>query len=143
MPEITDFDSFLETARAQPEPQRLLFILAKSVLPEDADQAEIERYHAGAGGALLPVMYVDKSPEEVTGFDMLVEESRQMGEDWHIMLTAALPGSGGEPPSQSSVEDAFSLIIKTIHAGGDLSTFLAFDRDGDPVQFSPTTRPIA
>lgn len=136
MAEISDFDSYLDTARRQPEPQRLLFVFAKAVLPEDHDEAEAARFQAGEGGALLPVMYVDKRPDEVTGFDALVQESRQMGEDWHIVLTAALGGRGGEPPSDQRVEDAFNSIIGTIHAGGDLSNLLAFDREGVPLTFA-------
>lgn len=136
MTEITDFDSYLAAARGQREPQRLLFVFAKAVLPEDHDDAEAERFRAGQGGGLLPVMYVDKHPDEVAGFDGLVQESRQMGEDWHIVLTAALGGRGGEPPSDQRVDDAFNSIIGAIHAGGDLSNLLAFDREGVPLTFA-------
>lgn len=137
MSEITDFDSFLAAAREQAEPQRLLFVLVKTVLPEDADEAEKARFEAGQGGGLLPVMYVDKRPDEVKSFDALAEESRAMGEDWNIVLAGALAGQEGEPPSDDDVEHAFSSIIKNIHAGGDLSGLLAFDRDGDPLRFEP------
>lgn len=135
MNEITDFDSFLAAARAQDEPQRLLFVFVKTVLPEDAGEAEAARYEQGRGGGLLPVMYVDKRPDEVAGFDALREESRQQGEDWDMVLAAALAGGGDTPPSDDDVEQAFSSIIKNIHAGGDLSGLIAFDRDGDPLQF--------
>lgn len=132
---ITDFDSFLAAAREQDEPQQLLFVFVKTMLPDDADEAEAARYEQGRGGGLLPVMYVDKHPDEVTGFDALREESRQQGGDWDIVLAAALAGRGGTPPSHDDAEQAFSSIIKNIHAGGDLSNMIAFDRDGDPVRF--------
>ena len=135
MSEITDFDSFLAVARQQAEPQRLLFVLVKTVLPEDATETEKARFEAGQGGGLLPVMYVDKRPGEVSDFGQLLEESRQMGEDWNILLAGALTGRGGQPPSDEDVDEAFSSIIKNIHAGGDLSGLLAFDRDGDPLHF--------
>ena len=135
MIEISDFDSFLQAAREQPESQRLLFVLVKTVLPEDADATETARFEAGQGGGLLPVMYVDKDPEGVNGFQALVEESRQMGEDWNILLAGALTGRNGQPPSQEDVDEAFSSIIKQIHAGGDLSGLLAFHRDGTPLHF--------
>lgn len=137
MTEIRDFDSFLAAADEQPEPQRLLFVFVKTVLPEDADEAEVARYEAGRGGGLLPVMYVDKQPGEVTDFAALREESRQQGEDWQIVLAAALMGGDGHVPTDEDVDRAFSSIIKNIHAGGDLSGMVAFDRDGDPVQFMP------
>lgn len=136
MTEITDFDSYLAAARGQPEPQRLLFVFVKTVLPEDHDEAEAARYREGRGGGLLPVMYVDKGPDEVAGFDALAQESRQMGEDWHIVLTAALAGRHGEAPSEERVQETFDSIIRTIHAGGDLSGLLAFDRDGEPLVFT-------
>ncbi|WP_070987532.1 hypothetical protein [Halofilum ochraceum] len=135
MTEIVDFDSFLEIAQASDEPQRLLFIFLKVALPEDATEEERQRYEQGNGGGLMPVMYVDKAPGELTDFSGLVEESRAMGEDWQMVLAAALVGEGG-PPSDSAVEDAFSGLIKTVHAGGDLSSMLAFDREGDPVIFN-------
>jgi len=141
MTEITDFDSYLSAARAQPTPQRLLFVFVKAILPEDHDAAEAARYQAGAGGGLLPVMYVDKRPRDIHDFAALVEESRAMSEDWHIMLSAALAGRSGEIPSDEQVDEAFDSMIKTIHAGGDLSGFLAFDRDGQPVQFVPGSGP--
>ena len=135
MTEIVDFDSFLEIAQASNEPQRLLFVFLKVALPEDASEAERQRYDQGNGGGLVPVMYVDKDPGEVQGFSGLTEESQAMGEDWQMVLAAALVGEG-EPPSESSVEDAFSRIIQTVHAGGDLSSMLACDREGDPVIFN-------
>lgn len=137
MATITDFDSYIAAAHGQPEPQRLLFVFVKTVLPEDHDEGEAARFRAGQGGALLPVMYVDKAPREVAGFDALAQESRQMGEDWHIVLTAALAGRHGENPSEERVQEAFDSIIRTIHAGGDLSGLLAFDRDGEPLTFTP------
>lgn len=137
MAEITDFDSYIAAAHGQPEPQRLLFVFVKTVLPEDHDEAEAARFRAGRGGGLLPIMYVDKRPEEVEGFDALAQESLQMGADWHIVLTAALAGQRGREPADERVQEAFDSIIRTIHAGGDLSGLLAFDRDGAPLVFGP------
>jgi hypothetical protein len=135
MTEIVDFDSFLEIAQASDEPQRLLFIFLKVALPEDATEEERQRFEQGNGGGLMPVMYVDKAPGELESFAGLAEESRAMGEDWQMVLAAALVGDGG-PPSDNEVEEAFSGLIKTVHAGGDLSAMLAFDREGDPVIFN-------
>lgn len=133
--EITDFASLLSMAGAQPEPQRLLFVFVKVVLPEDHDEAEAERYREGRGGALLPVMHVDKDVPDLNDFDQLVTESQQMGEDWHMVLVAAMPGENGQPPSATQSDEALDAMVKTIHAGGDLSRYLAFDRQGNPVQF--------
>ncbi len=131
---ITDFDSFLAAARAQPEPQRLLFVFAKTILPADADAAEAARYEAGQGGGLLPVTCVEKHPDEVAGFEALREESRRHGDDWQILLAGALAGRDGR--ADEDVDRAFDSIIRNVHAGGDLSGLLAFDRDGDPLRFT-------
>lgn len=136
MTEIVDFDSFLSIAHAGDEPQRLLFVFVKAALPEDATEAERQRYEQGLGGGLMPVMYVDKAPAEVADFSALVEESRSMGGDWDMVLAAALVGPDGRLPSGDEVEQAFTGIIQNIHAGGDLSHLLAFDREGNPVVFS-------
>jgi hypothetical protein len=134
MPEIVNFDSFLGHAHGSDEPQRLLFIFVRVELPEDATEEERRRYEAGQGGGLVPVMYVDKAPEEVMDFSSLVEESQARGEEWHMVLAAALVGEGA-PPAAAEVEETFNGIIQTVHTGGDLSSLLAFDREGDPVVF--------
>ncbi|MDZ7827935.1 MAG: hypothetical protein U5K33_00135 [Halofilum sp. (in: g-proteobacteria)] len=136
MNEITDFDSFLEAVHQSDEPQRLLFVFVKVALPEDATEAERRRYEEGMGGGLMPVMYVDKGPGDIADFAALVEESRAMGEHWDMVLAAALVGPDGRQPSQAEIDQAFNGIIQNIHAGGDLSNLLAFDREGDPVIFT-------
>lgn len=136
MTEITDLDSFLQIANAGDEPQRLLFVFVKVALPEDATEAERRRYEEGMGGGLMPVMYVDKGPGEIGDFAALMEESRAMGEHWDMVLAAALVGPDGRQPSQAEVDQAFNGIIQNVHAGGDLSNLLAFDREGDPVIFT-------
>ncbi len=136
MTEIIDFESFLEAARQQAEPQRLLFVFLKAVLPEDYDAEQESRFQSGEGGALLPVMYVDKTLEEVPSFHALVEESRQMGETWQLVLVAAMAGRDGRVPSSEAADDALKTMVKTVHAGGDLSAYLAFNAEGEPVRFS-------
>jgi hypothetical protein len=49
--EIATYDDLLRAARAQAEPQRLLFVFAKAVLPDDSTPAQRAAYAAGQGGA--------------------------------------------------------------------------------------------
>ncbi|WP_024304626.1 hypothetical protein [Pseudogulbenkiania sp. MAI-1] len=135
MTQITDFDSLLAAARAQPDPQRLLFVFARAVLHDDHQPQEAERFHAGQGGILQPVLCVDKTPEELTSFTALAAESARTGERWQLMFVAAIGGSGGKAPSSDDAEEPLKRMIQTIQTGGDVSRYLAFDHQGEPVRF--------
>ncbi|HQS32831.1 MAG TPA: ribonucleotide reductase subunit alpha, partial [Polaromonas sp.] len=76
---ISSFDDLLQAARAQPEPQRLLFVFAGVELPDDATPEQRQRFAAGQGGALVPLMCVDKRPDELASFGALMQESSQFG----------------------------------------------------------------
>ncbi len=75
--EITRFEDLLAAARAQPEPQRLLFVFAAVELPDDATPQERDGFTRGEGGALVPQMCVDKAPHELNTFADLVTEAAQ------------------------------------------------------------------
>ena len=93
----------LRAAQQQPEPQRLLFVFAGAVLPDDSTPEQRARFEARQGGALTPLMSVDKTPEELGTFAALVEESRQFGRDWAIVFVASLPGRDGRAPTSKHV----------------------------------------
>ena len=49
------------------------------------------------GGALVPLMCVDKTPQELASFDALVQEAQQFtapGHDWAMVFAAAMSGRG-------------------------------------------------
>ena len=122
---IASFDDLLTAARQQPEPQRLLFVFATAELPEGSTPEQAARFEAGQGGALVPLMCVDKTPEEVVSFTTLAEEARQFGQPWALVFVAALPdGRDAEAPLQRMVED-----IKR----GALGNYLPFNTRGEPV----------
>ncbi len=124
--EIASFDDLLQAARAQPEPQRLLFVFAGAELPGDATPAQRADFTAGQGGALVPLMCVDKRPEDIASFAALVEESTQFGHDWAMVFAAALPGSAdAEAPLQRMVD-----AVKE----GRVGAFIPFNRQGEPVR---------
>jgi hypothetical protein len=132
--EISNFDDLLRAARAQPEPQRLLFVFAEAALPEDSTPEQRASFAAGHGGELVPLMSVDKAPEELAGFDALVQESLQFAPDWAVVFVAGLGGRDGRAPKDAETERALERMIEAVR-GGEFGAFLPFDRQGVPVLF--------
>jgi len=132
---ITDYASLLSVARQQPDPQRLLFVFLQSSLSRDHGTEKAERFNAGQGGELQPVMSVDKTLDELGSFADLVAESERTQQDWHIVLVAALSGRNGMMPTSDEAEQPLKLMMQAVQTGGDLSKYLAFDRSGTPVHF--------
>lgn len=133
--DISSFDDLLRAAREQAEPQRLLFVFANAVLPDDSTPNQRARFKAGQGGALTPLMSVDKAPEELDTFDALVEESRQYGQDWAIVFVASLSGRDGRAPTSKEADQSLQRMIESIKTGL-FGAFVPFDRRGEPVLLS-------
>jgi len=133
--EIASYDDLLRAARAQPEPQKLLFVFAKAVLPDDSTPEQRAGYAAGEGGAIEPLMSVDKTPEELGSFAALVEESRRFSPDWSIVFVSALGGRNGRAPTSGESEQSLQVMIDSIKRGY-IGAYIPFDRHGAPVLFS-------
>jgi len=132
---ISNFDDLLRAAREQPEPQRLLFVFTGAELPEDSTPEQRARFQAGQGGALVPLMSVDKSSDELDSFAALEEEARQMGMEWAIVFVASLAGRAGRAPSSAEAGQSLERMIASIKAGA-IGSFIPFDRNGEPVLLS-------
>lgn len=132
---LSNFDEFLAAARAQPEAQRLLFVFGVAELPHTHSPGQERRFREGKGGALSPVMCVDKAIGELTGFPALADESRSTGQPWDVVFAAALAGPGGAGPSDQHVEQALRSMIGAVHRGA-VDRFLAFDANGQSLHFS-------
>jgi len=128
------FDQLLAAAAARPERQVLLFVFAGAELPADATPAQRARYEAGGGGALMPLMCVEKSPDELAGFDALVAESRAVGPPWRVMFAAGLGGRDGHPPSAEAVEVALQTMVERVKSGA-VQGLLALSPQGEPLRF--------
>jgi hypothetical protein len=129
---ISTFDDLLLAARSQPEPQRLLFVFAGAELPDDATAAQRASFEAGDGGALVPLMTVDKAPEELEGVHTLAGESRAFGPDWRIVFVAAMSGQGGTPPTSVDAQAPLQRMVESIKQGS-LGALIPFDRQGQAV----------
>ena len=129
---IENFADFLKAARAQPLQQRLLFVFADAVLPDDANAEQRCRFKAGQGGALVPFMCVDKSPDELSTFDAFVQEAAKFGHAWRFVFSGALSGSAHSAPGLQEVDTALQAMVESIKRC-DMARYLTFDRQGLPV----------
>lgn len=127
---IESYNDLIEAAGAQPEPQRFLFVFCRAELPEDASAEEKIRFERGEGGALSPIICVDKPLAEVRRFDALVEESRATGESWDVVFVAALSGRGGLAPSTDEAQQPLTMMVETIRLG-NVGNYLPFSQDGE------------
>ena len=130
---LHDFSDLLQAARQQPEPQRLLLVFTAAELPRDATAEETARFERGEGGALTPVVCVDKLPSEIDSFMSLVDESNRTGIAWDILFVAAQPGRGGFAPNPDEAVQPLRMMVEAIQ-GGRIGEFLAVTREGHLVQ---------
>ncbi len=133
MTQSSRFQQLLRAAADQPERQRLLFVFVGAELPDHPTEEQRERFLAGGGGALAPLMCVDKAPEDLADFDALVTESRRAGPPWQLVFAAGLSGFDGRPPTPSQIVPAFEKMVNAIRLGA-VGKFAAYDAAGDPIQ---------
>ncbi|NVO08018.1 MAG: ribonucleotide reductase subunit alpha [Rhodoferax sp.] len=130
---IENFNDLLSAARAQPLPQRLLFVFAGVELPDGASAEQRAAFDAGHGGALVPLMCVDKSPEELPSFEALVAEAEQFGRRWALVFSAAMSSTRQQAPTTTDADLPLQAMVEAIKRG-DIAAYLPFDRQGLPLQ---------
>lgn len=130
---LHDFSDLLAAARAEPEPQCLLLVFAARELPHDAAPAHRERFERGEGGALVPVLCVDKRPGEIADFAALRAESERAGKPWDILFVGALAGHGGRPPDDDAADQALRDMVQQIRTGR-ISRYATLNQAGEFVQ---------
>lgn len=131
--EISHFDDLVQAARAQPDPQRLLFVFAGVELPDDATPEQRARFERSEGGALVPRMCVDKTPAEITTFDALVQEATQFGQEWTLVFAAAMGGKAGKEPTSQDAETPLDDMVEAIKRGAH-GNLIPFDKGGHAVR---------
>ena len=129
------FQQLLLAAADQPEPQRLLFVFARADLPERASREQRDRFNAGRGGTLTPLMCVDKAPIDLADFDALLAESRLAGPPWQVVFAAGLSGAEGRPSTEAEIGPALEKMINAVWTGG-VGEFAAFNPSGEPIQIA-------
>ena len=134
--EITDYKSLLTVGKQQSEPQRFLFVFLQTFLSDESNDKDKQQFQSGQGGELKAIMCVDKDLADLTDFADLVSESREMEQEWHIVLIACLSGKNGHYPTSSEAEESLKIMVQTVQNGGDLSKYLAFNNQGDLLRFA-------
>lgn len=129
---ITSYSDLIQTSRQQADPQRLLFVFCRAELPDDASKDEKAAFERGEGGALTPVICVDKTPQEAPEFSALVEESRATGQPWDVVFVAAMSGRGGVEPSTDEAQQPLTMMVESIRLG-HISNYLPLNAQGDAV----------
>jgi hypothetical protein len=130
---IETYSDLIRVAGLQTEPQRLLFVFATAELPDGATAEQISQFERGEGGALSPVLCVDKLPSEVADFGTLVDESKHTGIHWDVAFVSAMGGRGGVQPNSDEAEQPLKMMMEQIQAGM-IAQFLALSRDGEIIE---------
>lgn len=136
MIDIIDYKTLLAVGKQQKDPQRFLFVFLHASLPDEHNETDLQRFDSGQGGELQAIMCVDKDLAELTDFADLVSESQQMEQDWSMVLVACLSGVNGVLPTAAEAEQPLKNMVQTVQNGGDLSKYLAFDKQGVLLHFS-------
>lgn len=123
----SNFQKLVNAAKSQSEPQRLLFLLAKS---ERENKARKSR----ARGTITPIACVDKLPEELSTIKKFVSEADQINSDWDMIFIAGMNGSEGKAPTTEEAEPLLNKMANDLMGGQDLSRYLILTRDDQQVE---------
>lgn len=124
------FKDLLDMTNEQPEPQRLLFLFAKT---EDT-KGKAKKHQSGN---ITPVMCVDKLPAELSDFSSLRDEADSVNKEWNFIFIAGLSGSNGTAPSSDDAEPYLNKMTNDLANGQDLSRYVIIDRNEEPIEISP------
>ena len=130
---ISSYEDLLNAANMQAKPQRMLFVFTHAELPGEATQAQQDEFKSRKGGALKPVLCVDKLASERVSFSSLEEESRHTGKDWDIVFVACMDGKSEDATESEEAEEPLKEMVKSIQVGS-IGNYLAFNRDGEMVR---------
>lgn len=130
---IENYADLITTAKNETNPQRLLFVFAKAVLPDDATPEEKAAFEKGEGGALDPILCVDKTPEEAASFATLVAEAETTGHSWDVAFISAMSGHAGQTLNSDECIQPLNMMVEQIRLG-KISQFLAISRDGELIE---------
>jgi hypothetical protein len=129
---ISSFDDLLLAARQQPQQQQLLFVFAAAELPDDASPAQRAGFEQGVGGALVPVMCVDKVPDDIIDFAAMKRESTQFVTRWQVLFASSLSGTSHQALADEKIKSALDRMVEAIKRGA-FANMIAFDDAGQAI----------
>lgn len=119
---MKNFDEILKAAHNETQPQRLLLLFAKAS-PMKGPQKTSHQ-----SGTIVPVMCVDKLPEEIASFDALLREADSITTQWDFVLVGSISGKDGAPPSSEEADPHLHKMSNDLANGMDLSRYAILDR---------------
>lgn len=128
---ITRFKDLLSYAKEQPDPQRLLFLFAKTELENP------KKSKKNAKGTITPTMCVDKLPNEIADYSALVKEADSISKDWDFVFISSLSGVKGLPPTTEDADPYLNKMTNDITSGQNISRYVIFDRQDNPIELLP------
>lgn len=123
----SNFNQLVDAAKAQSEPQRLLFLLAKS------ERTNKEK-KSTANGTITPVMCVDKLPDELSDLSAFIVEADGINQDWDMLFIAGMNGANNQPPSPDDAGPLLEKMADDLMQGKDLSRYLVIDREDNLIE---------
>ena len=103
-------------------------------LPDDATPEQRAGFEQGEGGALVPIVCVDKTPDEIGNFERLAQEAAQFGTPWRVLFASSMSGASDAPPTSKAAEPVLDGMVDAIKQGA-FANMIAFDTTGKAISF--------
>lgn len=134
---ISTFDDLLLAATEQVHAQRLLLVFTTAELPDNPTPAQRAGFEAGTGGALVPVMCVHQTPDEIGNFEQLKLQAAQFKRPWRVLFATSLSGKGDDLPAVKDAEHFLGVMEESIKQAR-FEGLIAFNVDGVAVARAPS-----
>ena len=129
--EDTAFDRFLAVAREKPFSQKLLLVFAEKEL-RSADDMVGDVDEIDDDFSVKPLMYIDKTLDEVSSFEGLLEDSLKSGRAWDLLYVTV---ADVEKIDQAQIDQRLEVMVKVIHQG-EAERFLIFNALGEVAELN-------
>lgn len=126
----SDFKNLLDMVNEKVDAQRLLLLFAST------NETNKSRKQSDKKGTIEPTMVVDKLPEEISSFKLLVAEADSINKDWDFIFIASLSGDKNAPPSTEDAEPFLKQMSNDIMTGNNIARYIVFDRNENPIEIS-------